>query len=391
MLALLVYGAALVVRLALLPWTEGWDFHSIARLATLTLQGRDVYALTPPQLHVAPWAYFPPCLYLYTSLAWLALHTGWPFLILGKLPVVVADLAVGGLLYRALQQRGQSQPVATLGMALYLFNPLVLYNGAFSGRFDAVALAFLLLALEAYHTRWFAPAYAVAVAVKTFPLFLLPLLLLGRDRQAVSRLGVASGLLAVLALPAIVTDPGGLLHNLLYHARGGLGGKLSVYLIPLAAHWFSPSQGVRVAQAANLLFGVALLSAVRQPLYRKAALCFALFVALAPTVYEQYLLWSLPFLIVVGLQERRLSVLALGGLYTVAGLLENEQTWAVHSPWHYALVPTPWLPLNAALTVSTLVVTGTYLRTRSGSALDPTGAIKERSEPDRGDRWTRTG
>jgi len=37
----------------------------------------------------------------------------------------------------------------------------------------------------------------------------------------------------------------------------------------------------------------------------KAAACFALFVVLSPTVYEQYLLWALPFLIVVALLGRR--------------------------------------------------------------------------------------
>jgi len=173
---------ALALRLALLPLTEGYDFRAFTRLTWLTLHGRDVYALSDARRATEPWAYLPLYLHVLTALGWLSAQTGWPFRVLGKLPVVAADLAIGALLYRALRRHGRAERVALGGAALYLFNPLVLYNGAFYGRFDAVPLAFLLLALERYRTRLFAPAYALAIAAKIFPLFLLPLLALGRDR-----------------------------------------------------------------------------------------------------------------------------------------------------------------------------------------------------------------
>ncbi len=56
----------------------------------------------------------------------------------------------------------------------------MLYNGAFYGRFDSVAVALLLLAVHMWHGRtagagWrFSATYALAIAAKTYPVFLLP-------------------------------------------------------------------------------------------------------------------------------------------------------------------------------------------------------------------------
>lgn len=359
LLALLL--GALALRLALTPLGAGVDFRAFAHLSWLTLHGHDVYALSRAQLHSEPWTYFPLCLDLFTALQWLAVHTGWTFRVLGKLPIIVADLAIGWLIYRALRRRGRSERTARWGMALYLFNPLALYNGAYYGRFDAIALAFLMLALDRYRTRLFAPAYALAIAAKIFPSFLLPLLLLGRERQRWRLLAAAGALVVVLALPYVLTDPRGLLHYLLYHARGGPGGRLSWYLLPLHRQWLSMAQAVAIARIGMLLYPLALLAAVRRPLYVKAAVGLALFVALDPTVYEQYLLWPLPFLIVAGLRHRSRFALGLCGLLTVAGMLENEYTW---SHLRGMPLPMPWPPLNAALALAILLYAAVQLAPR---------------------------
>lgn len=124
----------------------------------------------------------------------------------------------------------------------------MLYNGAVYGRFDAIASAFPLLTLERYRTRWFAPAYALAIAAKTFPLFLPPPLALGHERQRPRRLLLAGGSVALLACPYLLTDPRGLLHALLYRAGSTPGGRLSWYLLPLQQHWLSVAQATAFAQ-----------------------------------------------------------------------------------------------------------------------------------------------
>ena len=352
-----LFLAALALRLALLPLAEGYDFRAFARLTWLTLHGRDVYALSDAQRATVPWAYLPLYLHVLTALGWLSAQTGWPFRVLGKLPVVATDLAIGWLLYRALRRHGRAERVALGGAALYLFNPLVLYNGAFYGRFDAVPLAFLLLALEGYRTRLFAPAYALAIAAKTFPIFLLPLLALGRDRQSPRRLAAAGALVLAFSLPDIVSDPVGIVHNLLYHTRNTALGWLSWYTV--LRPWLSAPHILAVARLGGALYVVAQLALVRLPLYAKAAACFALFVALSPSVYEQYLLWPLPFLILLALRARDLSALWLMGALTVAGLLENEYT---HSHPRLAPLPSPWPPLNVALALAALLFVAIQVR-----------------------------
>jgi Gpi18-like mannosyltransferase len=292
---------------------------------------------------------------MFTALEWLAEHTGWSFRVLGKLPIVAGDMLVGWLIYATLRRHRHPERVALAGMLLYLFNPLVLYNGAFYGRFDAIALAFLLLALENYRTRWFAPAFALAISAKTFPLFMLPLLAFGRDRQILRRLILACGLALVLALPYVITDPDGLLSHLLY-ARGSFG-RLSWYYLFLSTHWLPEPKILTLAHFTTYLYPVILLAFVHRPLYMKAALCFTLYLVLNHVVYEQYLLWPLPFLIIVGLHYRSRVVLVLMVFCTLAGILENEHTWAhSHDPYlRYILLPTPCMPLNVALALGALV------------------------------------
>ncbi len=365
-LAVLVLGA-LALRLPLLALTAGSDLRVIAQLAWRAARGQDVYAIDVHRL--TPWAYFPPLLDVFAGLARLAARTGWSFYVLAKAPVVAADLGIGVLLYAALRRRGHPWGRAAVGAALYLYNPLALYNGAFYGRFDAIALVFLLLALEGYRGRLFAPAYALAIAAKTFPLFLLPLLALGRDRQPLRRLLLACGLVAPLSLPYVVTDPGGLLSHVFYTDRTGFG-SLSWYLPLLHAPFARLPQVIALARIGLLLYPLVLLLLLRAPLYVKAACCYALFTVLTSTIYEQYLLWPLPFLIVVGLHHRRRGALALAALDTFAGMVQNEYTWFA-GPLHYALLPRVYAPLNLILVGATVAFVAAQVRRDSPWSKDP--------------------
>jgi len=355
-----VFALALALRLALVPLTQGFDFIAYQRLLNAVVHGRDVYAIPPSEL--LPWAYLPLCFDLYRGLQWLSGLTGWSFVILGKLPVVGADLLIGWLLYRGLRRRGHAAGRALLAAALYLFNPLVLYNGAFYGRFDALALAFLLLALEEYHGRIFAPAFALAISAKTFPLFVLPLLLCGRDRQSGRRLLLALVLVAVLALPSLVSDLPGLVAHQVYARE--IGGRLSWYTLLVQSHRLSTQTIHTLAQCGLLLYPVATLTLRQTPRDVKVAGACALFLVFSSVVYEQYLLWALPFLIVVGLHYRDRLALYLLLLFTAAGLIENEFTWAEGFPWAYRVLPqvitVPSVPLNLLLALSIIVAVGTW-------------------------------
>ncbi len=347
--------AGLVIRLGLIPLTNGYDFHTFVLETKAALAGRDLYDMSRPLK--APWAYFPLCFDMYLGLGWIAQHSPWGFdavfPLLGKFPVIAADLLVGGLIYRALHTRGHDDKIALTGACFYVFNPFVLYNGAFYGRFDAIALALLLLALEFYRSRWFSLLFALSIAAKTFPLFLLPLLAFGRDRQPISKLAASVVLVPLLSLPYIMTDLRGLLAHLAYSRP--IPGRLSWYSLLIENHWLTQKQLAPLAALGFIVvYPFALLLFVKSPLYVKAAAATTLFLVLSNVVYEQYLLWPLPFLIIVGLHYRSRIALGLVFLCTLAGLLENEETWKP-TRFHYHLVPTPSVPLNVALAVCVVV------------------------------------
>jgi Gpi18-like mannosyltransferase len=223
-----VLGVGLLVRAVLMPLTYGGDFGMWSLTAAAAPHGQDTYSHpSSPIDRAGPYAYFPLYLYILLPLKWLAEHLGLPYVIrggtpavhtslsyviLGKLPVVVGDVGVAVALAGVLRRAGLSDRACAVGAGLFFLNPLVLYNGPFYGRFDSLCLAALLLAWRQLEpepvrcrrrTLW----YALGVTLKTFPIFLLPYLVL----RAGLRRGIGVGL-AALALPLAVSLPY-LLHN----------------------------------------------------------------------------------------------------------------------------------------------------------------------------------
>jgi len=89
LLAVLIVG--LVARAILVPITHGPDFVVWDLASRATLDGVNVYAHHPAYTG-GPYTYFPLFLYLEVPMQWLTVHTGVSFTIMGKLPIVGADL-----------------------------------------------------------------------------------------------------------------------------------------------------------------------------------------------------------------------------------------------------------------------------------------------------------
>ena len=373
-----VLALGLLLRAVLLPLTFGPDFHIWDLTAAATLRGQDVYSRPPlPVDRFGPYAYFPLYLYLLTPLKWLASHTGLPYVVLGKLPVMAGDVGVALGIATALRHAGRDERAGALGAALFFLNPLALYNGAFYGRFDSLPLALLLLAWNRLpRAGWggasLALPYALAVALKTFPIFLLPYLL--------ARLGPRRGrrvALAALALPFVVSLP-----YLWHDARRFLyivfvydstkGPRQFSWQAALLELGLSERTATVISYALLALFALALLLSltptprltgpsdpsresdvgapspvvrergcrgVRADPYAYGAVALTLFLLLSKVVYEQYLLWPLPFLAVLAVRDRARDALGLLVVLSVCGLLSNG--W-IH-PFGYDPYPPLWL------------------------------------------------
>lgn len=356
-----------MVRLALLPLTHGHDFDVWDAATRLILRGVNPYTHWRSMPNAYP--YLPVFLYILLPLQWLTLHTGLPFTVLGKLPIVVADVAIGAVLYRWMRRAGRSERVAIAAACLYLFNPLVLYNSAFLGRFDAVALAFLLPALGENGLR-FAVPFGLAVATKTFPIFILPALVIGRYRRTPRELAGTAAVILLTALPFLLWDPVGLIGNLTV--------RLTASSVPLprglswqyALQWALPQAfSPHLAPISYALIMAAFLGGLlywrdRPPL-TVCALTYSAFLLADRKIWEQYLTWPLPFLIALALLRRDLAAWALGAGMTLAALFMNEQRNPVDRRFFLALAPYPPIVVNMLLALGIVVYLAATLWPRS--------------------------
>ncbi|MCA1598814.1 MAG: glycosyltransferase 87 family protein [Chloroflexi bacterium] len=323
----LVLILGLALRAVLVPLTHGPDFVVWDLASRYTLAGVNIYRDHPPYPG-GPYTYFPLFLYLELPFQWLALHGGAPFVVLGKLPIIAGDLLTGALLAHILARRGCRDAVVALGVALYVLNPLVLYNGAFYGRFDTLCAGLLLLALlvhdaNAFRMRhWAFPLlYALAVATKTYPIFLLPWLLTrepwGRRRLLLALVAVLGG----LSLPYLLTSPARFVADVLLYNANKLPGHLSWQVLLLGV---LPPLAARVVSYLLLALLVAALYSYRRlDLWTYATVAILLFILLSKVVIEQYLLWPLPFLIVDTVRYRSWASGALLTLLSATGMLVN--------------------------------------------------------------------
>ena len=169
---LVVIGVGLALRALLMPLTHGPDFAQQEADALATLNGINIYVHPPHVERFFQYAYFPLYLFFELPFTWLALHAHLSLNVMGKIPIIAGDVLAAILIASYLRERGHRGSATAFGTALYFLNPLVLYNGALYGRFDAVCVGLFLLALRGMGSRQPRPwtsglLYAVAVAAKT--------------------------------------------------------------------------------------------------------------------------------------------------------------------------------------------------------------------------------
>lgn len=322
--AVLVLGCAL--RAVLMPLWHGEDFTVWGLASAATLRGVNVYA-HHPGYPGGPFAYFPPFLYLELPFRWAAEHSAVPFLVLGKLPIAGADIAVTTLIYRALLEAGAGGRRAAGGAALFFLNPLVLYNSALYGRFDSVGCALLLAfttrAATGPVTTRARVYYALAVTVKTFPVFVLAVAARAAGRRAATLLLTVAAVTVTVSLPYLAA-PLPFLRDVGYDIAKVPGG-LSWWtcLASVTDHRLAAIIGS--AGLLTFVVGAASISRRTDDVTAAVAATLVLFLLSTKLVLEQYLTWPLPWLIILG-SRRPASKPALGlvGCYTTLAALDNE-------------------------------------------------------------------
>lgn len=351
----LVAGA--LVRLALMPLWHGQDFVVWRIVARELLRGSNFYAHKPADLPGGPYAYPPLFAYLEVPFKLLANVTGIPFRILGKIPIVAGDALVAWALVRWGRRADLAAGALTALVACWWLNPLVLYNGAFYGRFDSLVLGLLLVALltgppRDSDSRWWSPSaawFGAAIAAKTFPAFILPWFWRNGRNRAKLLTGIVT-FVGVVSLP-FVAAPLAFIDSTVLYDTGKTPTNLS-WQVALK-HLFDSDTTRAIGTFVLLGFIATLFLLTRLDLTEYCAAAFCAFVVFSKIVNEQYLVWAIPFLAMLAVAHRARPHAWLLGLYTLIGTILNP---SVHVLGHQGSIHTLWVNVVlAGATVAYLV------------------------------------
>jgi Gpi18-like mannosyltransferase len=187
---LIVLGAGLLIRLILLPSQghvtdigsfESWTL-SLNKFGFKEFYEKAGFVDYPPGYMLVLW-----CVGQVYAL-WHQPTNYSLLLVLCKMPAVLADLAIGVLIYVASRRRWPMAGSLTAA-AVFVLNPVSWFVSAYWGQADSVAAVFLVLAIylaltERFEFAW--TALAFAVLIKPQPLVIAPMLLAWQLRRQFS-------------------------------------------------------------------------------------------------------------------------------------------------------------------------------------------------------------
>ncbi len=355
----LVIGA--IVRLALVPLWHGMDFDVWRIASRELLRGHNFYAHKPHDLPGGPYAYPPLFVYLEAPFRFVMNVTGLSFRLLGKIPILAGDALVAWALVRWARRNELPEERVVAVVALWWLNPLVLYNGAFYGRFDCLVLGLLLCALLTgpptdTDSRWYSRSaawFGAAIAAKTFPAFILPWFW----RNGRNRSKLLTGIVVfvgAISLPFALA-PGAFVQATVLYDTAKAPTNLSWQIV--LRHVFDTDTNRAIGTFVLIGFIVTLFKLTRLDLTEYCAAAFCAFVVFSKVVNEQYLVWALPFLAMLVVTRPERPHRWMLGLYTIVGTIVNP---SIHPLGYQGHMQTLWI--NLVLSVATGVYLGWQLR-----------------------------
>ena len=216
--AIILLLLALLVRLSILLWASGFREHpdilrwkDWGRIAFL-YGFADTYTPAHLSFGTYPNNMPPGTLYIASAMYWVWLQFGKIFAVFGiqpgsnpwvnvvllrmflHIPSIIADLGIGILVYRF---------AGVIAAALFLFNPVVLYNSAFWGQMDAINNLFALVGLWLFlHRRQVAgvSSFVVSLMTKFSLVYLAPLFVI-TNKRIIGSLVAAAIVVIAFVLP----------------------------------------------------------------------------------------------------------------------------------------------------------------------------------------------
>lgn len=392
-----LFFLALVIRLIpalVLPVGAFYDITSYQVVGDVVLRGGDVYT-DPVAGERHP--YLPLIMYFLAGARAISLEGIASLVLAIKIPLVILDSLIVIMLFVA-GTRLRDLRSGAIAAILYAVNPIPVLVTGYHGQFDSIPILFSLLS---WFTLMFPPVsrqanvlvaglfLGLGILVKTWPGVLLPPLLLRIDtlkRKALFALLCAVPVLIGVGAYLLV-HPGSLGTMLVkVLSYGGLRGSWG-YLAPVGLAY---DVGLITAETADAIAGNAgllnlvLIGAGLAILYRWSleagedmlnAMLTTLLTFLAVTIgfSIQYLLWLVPFAILVGVNKYLKWYTVLSTLLLGCSLLFAEMGPPAAGSGNVWYIETPYLRLLGLLTWICVVI-WLVARLRRGARQEaPTG------------------
>jgi hypothetical protein len=272
------------------------DFPTLHAAAKEFIAGKNVYAVFGTTAYTSK----PPLhLYLSAALYIVSILSGTPHLTITHYFLFCMDILAGLVIYNILDD-GQFWN-AFLGLAVWVFNPFVLYSST-NAKYEVVMLIFLLLAfvwLEKGSEIEATILFTISSMIKPVPLLILPIFLY-KSRYRVRNILIFIGLFFILSLPFLFT-PFDYFQSLTYNVLGkeptshpgyGIFGQVR-----------RPYSGIISAISLCLMLIIVYIKFRRFDIYLIGFLVFIVALSFYWITFKQYFVWSVPFLIITTLKN----------------------------------------------------------------------------------------
>lgn len=314
---MLLLGGAFILRVMLAPWHHGSDLTYYLQIGDYWFQGHPVYNNT------MPFQYTPLYLYVLGMARMISGGIGQYYTILVKLPQIIADVAIGWIIISLVFNQTKNTRAALVAGAAYLFNPLIIYNAAYYGRFDQLCTFFAIAGFAVYSTPLRSSLmFALAFSTKTYSLFFLPYFFMRDWKRLILNVFFFAGTILLLSVPFIIVyrNPGTMffrMFNLANHSPIGLTWQTVFYRFIDLSSIFVVSRCVLLAYLALLVIFP------KRDFLSHAAFSLTMFHFFSQIVFEQYMTWAIPFLMLDYFLNKKLHAAWMAAIFTAAGLLCN--------------------------------------------------------------------
>lgn len=287
---------------------EGGDSETFTNAVESFLDGENVYNETVKSYSQGytddhGYAYFPTLLYLYTPLYLLSDVVDIEPYILFKIPVLLADIFLGILIFKILYKEEKNFWVGFMGLIFWSLNPYMIIINSYTHS-EPLGILFMILALKYLEKDDIKAGlfYAISFSLKSFSLVFFPLFILkSKNKVKFLLAGAVFALLISIPFMRSLDDfvtylQGSIFVHGYREAQGRPFLAFASYLISNSEYYVMFSQTLKYL---SLILG----SVVSYFLYFKnkiidkyvmAGISMFFFYLLTPVLMRTYLIWFMP-------------------------------------------------------------------------------------------------